>query len=191
MAWADRLPSTRAMSGATPAGLRIGVIAGPHGLKGAVRLRPDNPDSTALMPGMRIMIEAPAGRQQHHRIEEHRIVDIAPLGHGTLRLTLADINDANASAALKGRIVTIDTADLPAAKPGEFYYFQALGCAVVTVDGRALGTVGEIFHTGANDVMVVRDGAREILVPVIADVVRSVDLEARRVTIDPIPGLLD
>jgi 16S rRNA processing protein RimM len=185
MAWADRLPSTTAMSGAAPAGLRIGVIAGPHGLKGAVRLRPDNPDSTALMPGMRIMIEGPAGR------EEHRIITIAPLGHGTLRLTLADINDADASAALKGRIVMIDTADLPAAQPGEFYYFQALGCAVVTLDGRTLGTVGEIFHTGANDVMVVRDGTREILVPVIADVVRSVDLEARRVTIDPIPGLLD
>lgn len=183
------------MSGDAPGGVRIGVIAGPHGLKGAVRMRPDNPDSTALLPGMRIRLEAPASRQNNHtednRIEEHRIVDIAPLGHGTLKLTLADIHDADASAALRGRIVTIDAAELPAAKPGEFYYFQALGCAVVTADGLILGTVAEIFHTGANDVMVVRDGAREILVPVIADVVRSVDLEARRVTIDPIPGLLD
>ncbi|HTW88999.1 MAG TPA: ribosome maturation factor RimM [Candidatus Binataceae bacterium] len=183
------------MSGVAPGGLRIGVIAGPHGLRGAVRMRPDNPDSNALIPGMRVRLEAPAGRPGQpiadHRIDEHRIVEIAPLGHGTLKLTLTDINDADASAALKGRIVTIDAADLPAAKPGEFYYFQALGCAVVTADGQALGTVVEIFQTGANDVMVVRDGAREILVPVIADVVRAVDLEKRRVTIDPIPGLLD
>jgi 16S rRNA processing protein RimM len=186
MAWADRLPSTSAPRGAAAnAGVRIGVITGAHGLKGAIRLRPDNPDSTVLVPGMRIMVEGSAGR------EEHRIVSVAPLGHGALRLTLTEIGDVNSSAALKGRVVTIDAADLPAAKPGEFYYFQALGCAVVTVDGRPLGTVAEIFHTGANDVMVVRDGAREILVPVIADVVRAIDLAARRVTIDPIPGLLD
>lgn len=183
MAWADRLPSTKPLSGA--AHVRIGIITGAHGLKGAVRLRPDNPDSTALAPGMHIMIEGPAGREQH------RIASIAPLGHGTLRLTLADVTDPDSGAALKGSVVTIDAAELPAAEPGEFYYFQALGCEVVTVDGRLLGTVAEIFHTGANDVMVVRDGAREILVPVIADVVRSLDLEARRVTIDPIPGLLD
>ncbi len=185
MAWADRLPSKNALRGAAGGGVRIGIITGAHGLKGAVRLRPDNPDSTALVPGMRIMIEGPAGR------EEHRIVSVARLGHGALRLTLADITDINSGAALRGGVVTIDAADLPAAKPGEFYYFQALGCEVVTIDGRPLGKVAEIFHTGANDVMVVRDGAREILVPVIADVVRSVDLEARRVTIDPIPGLLD
>ncbi len=185
MAWADRLsPSTSPPSGAA-AGVRIGIITGAHGLKGAVRLRPDNPDSTALVAGMRIVIEGRAGR------ESHRVVSIAPLGHGTLKLTLAEVSDADSSAALKGGVVTIDAAELPAAEPGEFYYFQALGCEVVTVDGRPLGTVAEIFHTGANDVMVVRDGVREILVPVIADVVRSLDLEARRVTIDPIPGLLD
>ncbi len=183
MAWADRLPS--ASSSRDDAGVRIGIIVGAHGLKGAVRFRPDNPDTTALAPGIRIMVDGPAGRAHH------RIVSIAPLGHGTLKIELADIHDADASAALKGRVVAIDAADLPAAKQGEFYYFQALGCEVVTVAGRPLGKVEEIFHTGANDVMVVRDGAREILVPVITDVVRSIDLAARRVTIDPIPGLLD
>jgi 16S rRNA processing protein RimM len=185
MAWADRSLSTSALSGAAAGGIRIGIVTGAHGLKGAVRLRPDNPDSTVLAPGMRIMLEGPAG------CEEHRIVRIARLGGGALRVELAGIGDIDSSTALKGRVVMIDAADLPAAKPGEFYYFQALGCEVITVDGWPLGSVAEIFHTGANDVMVVRDGAREILVPVIADVIRSIDLAARRITIDPIPGLLD
>ncbi len=165
--------------------LRIGVVTGAHGLRGAIRMRPDNPGSAALAPGMCVLLKGPGGRQTH------RVAAVAPLGHGTIRLVLEEVVDAEASAALKGRIVMIDPNELPAAKPGEFYYFQALGCEVTTVAGEALGTVAEIFPTGANDVMVVRGGTREILVPVIADVIRSIDLEARRVVVEPIPGLLD
>ncbi len=182
---ADRLPSLDTHRDAPNSGVRLGIITGPHGLKGAVRFRPDNADSTVLARGMRVMLEGPNGR------EAHRIAEVAPLGHRALRLVLDDISDADAGAALKGRVLLIDAKDLPAPEPGEFYHFQALGCEVMTLDGRRLGSVAEIFATGANDVMVVRDGAREILVPIIADVVRSIDLEARRVVIDPIPGLLD
>jgi ribosomal 30S subunit maturation factor RimM len=38
---------------------------------------------------------------------------------------------------------------------------------------------------------VVRDGEREFLIPVIEDVVKGMDFTTRRVTIEPIPGLLD
>lgn len=48
-----------------------------------------------------------------------------------------------------------------------------------------------MFSNGAQDIWVVRDGEREVLVPVIEDVVKAMDLPGRRVTIDPIPGLLD
>ena len=58
-------------------------------------------------------------------------------------------------------------------------------------DGSRLGAIEEIFSNGANDVWVVRDGEREFLIPVIEDVVKSIDFAARRVTIEPIPGLLD
>ncbi|MBF6567976.1 MAG: 16S rRNA processing protein RimM [Candidatus Binataceae bacterium] len=187
MAPDDGLPPANSLGAAPVASLRIGVIAGAHGLKGALRVRPDNPDSTMLTPGMTIAVER-AGRR-----EEHRIVHVTPIGHGRLRLGFADITDVNAAEALKGGVLMIDPAGLPPPGPGEFYFFQAIGCEVITIDGRRLGKIEEIFRTGANDVMVVRDdNEHEVLVPVIADVIRSIDLgEARRVTIDPIPGLLD
>ena len=49
----------------------------------------------------------------------------------------------------------------------------------------------ETFSTGLNDVWVVEAGEREWLIPVIADVVRAIDRAARRIVIEPIPGLLD
>jgi 16S rRNA processing protein RimM len=119
------------------------------------------------------------------------VTHAAPIGRGTLRIALAGIGDGGTADALKGAVVTVAVADLPPAAPREYYYFQAIGCAVMTSDGRNLGTIEEIFATGANDVWVVRDGAREVLVPVIEDVVKSMDFAARRVTIEAVPGLLD
>jgi 16S rRNA processing protein RimM len=81
--------------------------------------------------------------------------------------------------------------DMPAPESGEFYYYEAIGCEVFLTDGSRLGAIEEIFSNGAHDVWVVRDAEREVLVPVIEDVVKMMDLPARRVTIDPIPGLLD
>ena len=62
---------------------------------------------------------------------------------------------------------------------------------MTTTDGRALGTIAETFSTGLNDVWIVRDGPREHLIPIIADVVREIDHDGRRVVIEPMPGLLD
>jgi len=58
--------------------------------------------------------------------------------------------------------------------------------------GRTLGRIEDVFSTGANDVWVVRgDSSDEVLVPVIEDVVKSIDFEARVATIEAIPGLLE
>ena len=48
-----------------------------------------------------------------------------------------------------------------------------------------------MFWTGLNDVLVVRDEEREHLIPVITDVIRIVDRNARRIVIEPMPGLLE
>ncbi len=85
----------------------------------------------------------------------------------------------------------VAAASLPPLKEGEFYYFQIAGAEVMLTDGRRLGTIEVIMSTGGHDVWEVRDGEHEVLVPVIADVVKAMDLEARRVTIEAVPGLLN
>jgi 16S rRNA processing protein RimM len=165
--------------------LRVGRISGTHGLKGALRFRPDNPDSDILAEVKRIFLE----RDGESR--EFRLTAIAPLNPTTRRITLEGIADINAAESLKGAVVMLATEDVPAAKPGEFYYYEAIGCEVFLTDGSRLGAIEEIFSNGAHDVWVVRDAEREVLVPVIEDVVKAMDLPARRVTIEPVPGLLD
>src|SRR5581483_3063845 len=171
---------------AAPADLvRIGRIAGIHGLRGALRFRPDNPqtDSLSHLDSLAIQIGA--------ELRGFRLLDAVPAGHGTIKIHLEGVSDPNAAEALKGGTVMVRREDLPPPGPRQFYYFQALGCEVVLTDGRSIGTVAEMFSNGANDVMVVRDGAREILVPVIEDLLRSLDFDARRIVVEPVPGLLD
>ena len=165
--------------------LRVGRISGAHGLKGALRFRPDNPNSETLEQVKRVFLERDGASR------EFRLTAITPLNATTQRITLEGIADINAAESLKGAVVMVATEDVPAAKPGEFYYYEAIGCEVFLTDGSRLGAIEEIFSNGAHDVWVVRDAEREVLVPVIEDVVKTMDLPARRVTIDPIPGLLD
>src|SRR5262249_38183975 len=82
-------------------------------------------------------------------------------------------------------------ADLPALAEDEYYHHEVVGFTVETLDGTVVGTIAGTMTNGLHDVWEVRAGAREHLIPVVADVVRAIDRAARRVRIDPTPGLLD
>lgn len=164
--------------------IRLGRVVGVHGLRGAVRFRPDDPRSGSIAILSRLFIE------KEGKVSAYRIAGSSPLGHGTMRLILEGVDDVSAAEELKGATVMAAEDDLPPLEQHEFYYSQAIGCDVLLPDGTSIGKVEEVFSTGANDVFVVR-GEREVLVPVIADVVKSIDLDAHRIMIEPVPGLLD
>ncbi|MGH7779225.1 MAG: ribosome maturation factor RimM [Candidatus Binataceae bacterium] len=165
--------------------IRIGRIAGAHGLNGALRMRPDNPDSNSFAHAESVTLELGDNRR------EYVLVSAGRAGAGMIRLIVEGVSDVEQAEALKGATVMVETSELPAAAPGEFYYYQAVGCEVVLTDGRKIGIVQEVLSTGANDVLVVRNGRKETLVPVIADVVKEMDMDARRIVIEPVPGLLE
>lgn len=92
---------------------------------------------------------------------------------------------------LKGSSLFVSREQLSELEDGDFYYYQIVGAEVYTEDGKRLGRIKEILSPGANDVWVVDGGGKEILIPYIKDVVRHVDVHAKRVTVHLIPGLID
>jgi 16S rRNA processing protein RimM len=125
------------------------------------------------------------------RIAEYRVASVQSAGHGAFKIILDGLSGADRAAAMRGAVVMVEASALPPTTPREFYYFEAIGCGVVTTAGQPVGIIEEVFSNGANDVWVVRDRSAEHLVPVIEDVVKEIDLTARRVIIEAIPGLLD
>ncbi len=162
----------------------FGRIVGAHGLRGALRVRLDNPPSD-LQANARVLVD------QNGTLVEYRVRSASRAGHGSLKMELEGIDYIAQAQALRGAELYIAVDDLPPIAEHEFYYFQVVGLRVETTDGQLLGKIDEVFFNGSNDVWVVKNDAREILVPVIDDVVRQIDLEGGRVVIEAIPGLLD
>jgi 16S rRNA processing protein RimM len=109
-----------------------------------------------------------------------------------VRLRLRGVADRDAAEALRGLLVLAERELLPPLAEGEHYWFELIGCRVETTAGEPIGSVREIWETGAHDVLVVEaeDGTRR-LVPAAQELLKEVDIEGRRVVVEPIPGLLD
>jgi 16S rRNA processing protein RimM len=106
-------------------------------------------------------------------------------------IKLAGCDDRNAAEAFRGQFVQIPVEAAVPLEEGEYYHYQLVGVTVVTDQGEDLGLVTEVLDTsGANDVYVVRGPRGELLIPATAEAVRELDLEARRMVVTILPGLL-
>ncbi|MEX2229739.1 MAG: ribosome maturation factor RimM [Dehalococcoidia bacterium] len=159
----------------------VGMINAAWGLKGHVKVTPltSNPDRLAVDAELLI-------RGQRRRVLEH----VEPYGYPILRFE--GYPDRTAAEALRGEVIEIEEDELRELPPGEYYVDDLVGMDVVMPDGEAVGRLVDVLSTGANDVYVVRrQGARDVLIPAIPNVVLDVDVAGKRMTIDPLPGLLD
>ncbi|HJO35550.1 MAG: ribosome maturation factor RimM [Pseudomonadota bacterium] len=154
----------------------MGRFGAPHGVRGWVRVFPEADPGTGLIDLLPWLIEAPAGWQPLELAE-------ARVQPSQLLVRVAGCEDREAAGALRNRLIAVPRAALPPPAEGEFYWIDLLGVEVVDVDGRHYGRISQMLETGANDVMVVQ-GEREHLIPFVREqVVRQVDLEARRITV--------
>jgi 16S rRNA processing protein RimM len=111
---------------------------------------------------------------------------------GALLVRFAGVVDRDAAAELCGLLLTVDATALPDLDdPDEFYDHQLEGLAAVGSDGAALGTVREVVHAPASDLLVLETDRGEALVPFVRAIVLEVDLAGGRVVLDPPAGLLD
>ncbi len=115
---------------------------------------------------------------------------------GALILKLEGVDDISGAEQLRGMLIKISAEELTPLPPDRHYIFQLIGLECVTPSGEKLGKISDVLQTGANDVYVVEPypgvtRQKEILIPVISDVVLQIDLENKRVVIKLLEGLLD
>ncbi len=168
--------------------LVVGRVVKAHGVTGelVVEVRTDDPDSR-FAPGSPLLGKTRDGAAREYTVESVR-------AHGgRLLVRLAGVDDRDAADAMRGVVFVIDSDELPPIEdPDEFYDHQLEGLLVRTVDGRDVGTVSEVLHTAAGELLAIRgqDGG-EVLVPFVSAIVTSVSLADRLIEIDPPEGLLE
>ncbi len=113
--------------------------------------------------------------------------------HGRVLLVqFVGVSDRATAEVLRGTLLTVDVMELPELDdPDEYYDHQLEGLTAVGSDGGVLGTVREVVHAPAGDLLVLDTGRGEALVPFVQAIVPEVDLAAGRVVLDPPAGLLD
>jgi len=98
---------------------------------------------------------------------------------------LSGITDRDMAASLSGYEILIDDSLLPEPEPGEYYWRDLIGLKVKTEQGVALGVVDYLLETGANDVLVIKDGDKERLIPFLqGQFVKSINLESGLMIVD-------
>jgi len=167
----------------------LGRVVGAHGMGGQLRVRyfggaPDNL--------MRLETALLAESEDAADAERFEVTRAAPGRREEVRMALAGVADRESAERLRGKLVVVEASQLEALPEGEYYSYQLVGCRVEDADGQPIGTVREVWPTGAVDVLVVEGekGARQ-LIPAAEDQLRSVDIEERRIVIEILPGLLD
>jgi 16S rRNA processing protein RimM len=160
----------------------LGRIVAPFGVKGWVKIHPfgDDPLSWSKMPQWWLadQPDAPPEAWQGIKLAAFR-------EHGTgLVASFEGVADRNAAEALQGRYIAAPREALPEPDADEFYWGDLVGLGVVNQAGEALGTVEAMMSTGAHDVLQIRDGDAERLIPFVAAYVLDVDLTNRTIRVD-------
>jgi 16S rRNA processing protein RimM len=168
--------------------LVVGRVVRAHGVTGevVVEIRTDDPD-TRFAPGTTLRAKPSRGGP-----ERDYVVESAREHSGRLLVRLGGVADRSAADSLRGTLFVVDSASLPPIEePDEFYDHQLEGLQVVTTTGTSVGSVAEVLHTAAGELLSVRSEAGEVLVPFVSAIVTSVSLSDQTIEIDPPEGLLE
>ena len=153
----------------------MAVIAGAHGVRGAVRLKSfaEDPATIAEQPDLRDEAGEPITLT---------IIEIRPR---LLVARIAGVDDRTAAEALRGRRLTVPREALPQTDDEEYYHADLIGLACVRGDGTPLGVVKSVHDFGAGDLVEIAGPDGSLLVPFTKAAVPVVDIAGGKLVIEP------
>ena|SRR5437763_2850514 len=151
--------------------LHAGRVGRPHGLDGSFHVT--QPNVALLENAETVMVD-------------DRELEITRRA-GTPRqliLRLEDHDDRAAAEALRGKDMLVARSGAPELEPDEWWAEDLVGCSVHD-GGREVGTVRRLVELPSCEMLEVdRTGGGELLVPLVSDAVREVDLDRRAIDVD-------
>ena len=166
--------------------ISIGKVTKTHGLKGDLKFHPSMDEAwIAGVKQIRLSGENPL-----QNFTDYHIQSIRGKG-GPLIIKFKEVDSIEVASGLTGQTLYISQDRFPDLPEDEYYWFQIEGLKVYDEDGRYYGNIEEIIRTGSNDVYVVRDDEKELLLPMIDSVVKKIDLKTGELVFHPMEGLLE
>jgi 16S rRNA processing protein RimM len=155
----------------------IGKVTGVHGLGGNVKVWSFAESEETFSPGTSVLLKL-----EEEKGKLYTILKVLPHKKGVI-LSLEGVNTINLAEDLVGKEILIDRDQLPEPDEDSWFWEDLLGLDVIDHQKGFIGKVTDIFPTGSNDVLVVKDKEKETLVPMHKNFVETVDLDKKTMTI--------
>lgn len=158
--------------------INVGEISGVFGVKGWVKV------FSLTDPRENIVSYSPWLLRKGGEVKEVKLVNGKRQGKSVVA-QIEGISDRNDAELLCGWEILINRSQLPETEEGVYYWADLVGLFVETDQGVSLGKVDYLLETGANDVLVVKDGDQERLIPFINEqVIKKIDLKDKKMIVD-------
>lgn len=163
---------------------RVGVIANTHGIRGEVKIFPTTDDVKRFDYLKEAYIDA--GKEKI-KVEVSNVRYFKNL----VIMKFKGIDNINDIERYKGKDLLVTRENALPLEEGEYYLADIIGANVYTEDGNLFGSLEDVIETGANLVYSVQHEGKEVLLPVIDDCVKEVNVEEKKVIVHIMKGLLD
>jgi 16S rRNA processing protein RimM len=165
--------------------LEVGKIVNTHGLRGEVKVVPwtDYPEVFEDIEYVYVKKKS-----------DYERLDITGIKYqkNNLIVRFSQIKDINEAEKYKNQVLYAEREMLGELPEGTYYIADLIGLEVYKEDDEKVGVIADVFNTGSNDIYdIKREGKKNMLLPVIDDVVLNIDIENKKVTVRMIDGLED
>lgn len=161
----------------------VGKVIGVFGNKGSLRV-----SSLTDFPSR--ILELGSVYLVDKQVRKYRVLAASKHRRG-FNLTLSGVDSSEKAKSLIGCYVSVPEQNLEPLPEGTFYEFQIVGLVAFREDGERLGQVTDILELPGNDVLVIDCHGKEILVPMVDEFIKEIDIEKKRIIIIPMEGLID
>lgn len=159
-----------------------GKILAAHGIKGEVKVKALTDNPHRFRRGSSLYIE---------KAEDFALITaVREATNDLLIVKFKGVNDRTQAEKLRGSLLQVEAEDVPPLPEGEYYHFQLLGMEVWEENGDRLGMLSDFVDSGANDVYQIDcENGDRLLLPALKQVIRSVDVENKKMIVHLLPGL--
>jgi 16S rRNA processing protein RimM len=158
--------------------LAVGVIVRAHGIRGEVKIQPLTDSPREWQTLRQVEFTDKSGAACRRKVKQQRV-------QGNLVIAqIEGVYDRDQAEALRGTQLFVPREQGPVLEEGSYFIVDLIGCRVEDQSGKVLGTIGEVFQPGANDVYAVESEKGTFLLPAIRQVIRRVDIPGRRIIVD-------
>ena len=174
--------------------IELGAVSEAQGLRGQVKVRPHSTDPVALLSSKTVWLSLIVRKDPNSSVlketkpslTEYKVKS-AKIHSGNVVMTLDGVGDRDQALALKGARILVARDAFPKTEKDDYYWVDLIGCQAINLQKEMLGEVIDVTENGAHGVIAIGDLAKKevrYLVPFVKEVVQSVDLPNKVITLD-------